>query len=423
VGVPIDSRVDMEELLEGIDLSRVAQIRTTANAIGPLAVALFVVGAEAHGYSPTDFKVMLQNDVLKEYIARGTYVFPPEAGLRFSVDVVEYCSKELPHWEPIEFCGYHIRDSGSTAVQELAIAFAHGRAYIDEALRRGLSIDDFAHSAVLFLSADLELFEEAAKFRAARRIWHDMIRKQYGATNPDSWAAKIFCYTLGGSQAAKEPANNIARIAYQALAAVLGGVQTLATSSYDEAIQLPSDEAVRISLRTQQVLAYETGVTRTADPLGGSYFVEALTDEIERAVLEYMAVIEEHGGPLAAIESGWIRGELDDAAYRHAWALESGARTQVGVNRFTSDDADPAFRDHLGTAEAERAQIERVQALRASRDRLAVERALDRLRSDARAGANTLPAVIDAIRKYATVGEVCSALAEVWGRYRMSTRL
>ena len=423
VGVPIDSRVDMEELLEGIDLSNVAQIRTTANAIGPLAVALFVVGAEAHGYSPTDFKVMLQNDVLKEYIARGTYVFPPPAGLRFSVDVVEYCSKELPHWEPIEFCGYHIRDSGSTAVQELAIAFAHGRAYIDEALGRGLAIDDFAHSAYLFLSADLDLFEEVAKFRAARRIWHDLIRKQYGATNPDSWAAKIFCYTLGGSQAAKEPTNNIARIAYQALAAVLGGVQTLATSSYDEAIQLPSDEAVRVSLRTQQVLAYETGVTRTADPLGGSYFVEALTDEIERAVHAYMAVIEEHGGPLAAIESGWIRGELDDAAYKLAWSLETGARTQVGVNRFTSEDDDATFRAHLDTVETERAQIDRVQALRATRDGAAVERCLAQLRVDAHAGTNTLPSVIDAIRNYATVGEVCGALADVWGRYRMSTRL
>ncbi|MEO8698268.1 MAG: methylmalonyl-CoA mutase family protein [Acidimicrobiales bacterium] len=423
VGVPIDSRVDMEELLAGIDLSNVAQIRTTANAIGPLAVALFVVGAEAHGYSPTDFKVMLQNDVLKEYIARGTYVFPPEAGLRFSVDVVEYCSKELPHWEPIEFCGYHIRDSGSTAVQELAIAFAHGRAYIDEALRRGLSIDDFAHSAYLFLSADLDLFEEVAKFRAARRIWHDLIRKQYGATNPDSWAAKIFCYTLGGSQVAKEPANNIARIAYQALAAVLGGVQTLATSSYDEAIQLPSDEAVRISLRTQQILAYETGVTRTADPLGGSYFVEALTDEIEKAVLEYMAVIEEHGGPLAAIESGWIRGELDDAAYKLAWSFETGARTQVGVNRFSTTDEDVTFREHRSTVETERLQIERVKSLRRSRDNTAVDRCLDQLRDDARSGTNTLPSVIDAIRNYATVGEVCGALADVWGRHRASNRL
>jgi methylmalonyl-CoA mutase, N-terminal domain len=422
VGVPIDSRVDMEELLEGIDLSQVAQIRTTANAIGPLAVALFIVGAEAHGYSPTDFKVMLQNDVLKEYIARGTYVFPPEAGLRFSVDVVEYCSRELPHWEPIEFCGYHIRDSGSTAVQELAIALANGRAYIDEALRRGLAIDDFAHAVYLFLSADLELFEEVAKFRAARRIWHDLMRKEYGATNPDSWAAKIFCYTLGGSQAAKEPTNNIVRIAYQALAAALGGVQTLATSSFDEAIQLPSDEAVRISLRTQQVLAYETGITRTADPLGGSYYVESLTDEIEQAVLAYMQVIDDHGGPLAAIESGWLRSELDDAAYRLAWAVETGGRTQVGVNRFTTEDQ-VAVRENRGATATEADQIGRLQKLRATRDSAAVERCLARLRDDAIAGTNTLPAVIDAIRGYATVGEVCSALADVWGRHRPSNQL
>jgi methylmalonyl-CoA mutase N-terminal domain/subunit len=423
VGVPIDSRVDMEELLEGIDLSQVAQIRTTANAIGPLAVALFVVGAEAHGYSPTDFKVMLQNDVLKEYIARGTYVFPPEAGLRFSVDVVEYCSRELPHWEPIEFCGYHIRDSGGTAVQELAIAFAHGRAYIEEALRRGLSIDDFAHGVYLFLSADLELFEEVAKFRAARRIWHDLMRKGYGAVHPESWAAKIFCYTLGGSQAAKEPTNNIVRIAYQSLAAALGGVQTLATSSYDEAIQLPSDEAVHVSLRTQQVLAYETGITRTADPLGGSYFVEALTDELERAVLDYMQVIEDHGGPLAAIESGWLRSELDDAAYRLAWAVETGSRPQVGVNRFTTTDDAVAVRENRSTTATEADQIRRVQQLRTSRDSAGVERALARLRDDATAGVNTLPAVIDAIRGYATVGEVCGALADVWGRHRPNNQL
>ncbi|MCU1375820.1 MAG: methylmalonyl-CoA mutase, partial [Actinomycetia bacterium] len=338
VGVPIDSRVDMEELLEGIDLSQITQIRTTANAIGPLAVALFVVGAEAHGYSPTDFKLLLQNDVLKEYIARGTYMFPPDAGLRFSVDVIEYCSRELPHWEPIEFCGYHIRDSGSTAVQELAIALANGRAYIDEALRRGLTIDEFAPSLYLFLAADLELFEEVAKFRAARRMWHDLMRKGYGATDPESWAAKIFVYTLGGSQAAREPQNNIVRIAYQTLAAVLGGVQTLATSSYDEAIQLPSEEAVRISLRTQQIAAYETGVTRTADPLGGSYYLEAMTDALEAQVHDYLAEIDRHGGPLQAIESGWLRLELDNAAYALARAVESGDRTVVGVNRFVTGD-------------------------------------------------------------------------------------
>jgi methylmalonyl-CoA mutase N-terminal domain/subunit len=417
VGVPIDSRLDMEDLLDGIDLSQVAQIRTTANAIGPLAVALFVVGAEAHGVAPSSFKVLLQNDVLKEYIARGTYVFPPEAGLRFSVDVVEYCSRELPHWEPIEFCGYHIRDSGSTAIQELAIAFANGRAYIDEALRRGLAIDDFAGSVYLFLSADLELFEEVAKFRAARRIWHDLMRKTYGATNPESLASKIFVYTLGGSQVAQEPQNNVVRIAYQSLAAALGGVQTLATSSFDEAIQLPSDEAVHISLRTQQILAYETGLTRTADPLGGSYYVEALTDEIERRVLEYMAVIDEHGGPLEAIRSGWLRSELDAAAYHHALAVESGSRVQVGVNRFTRDE-DVSVRESRGTTETEAQQIERVQRLRATRDNDVVDRCLERLREDARRGSNTLPSVIDAIRNYATVGEVCGALCDVWGRHQ-----
>jgi methylmalonyl-CoA mutase N-terminal domain/subunit len=357
---------------------------------------------------------MLQNDVLKEYVARGTYIFPPEAGLRFSVDVIEHCSRELPHWEPIEFCGYHIRDSGSTAVQELALALAHGRAYIDEALRRGLSIDDFAHSLYLFLAADLELFEEVAKFRAARRLWHDLMRNVYGATDPASWAAKIFVYTLGGAQAAREPLNNIVRIAYQSMAAALGGVQTLATSSYDEALQLPSDEAVRVSLRTQQILAYETGITRTADPLGGSWFLESLTDQLEEAVRAYLQEIERQGGALAAIESGWTRMQLDDAAYELARAVDDGSRTVVGVNRFLREE-EAIVRASAPVTETEAEQIERVQRLRMTRDGSCVHDCLHTLQQDARNGANTLPSIIDAIRHHATVGEVCAALAEVWG--------
>ncbi len=262
VGVPIDSIRDMVDLLDGIPLDNVRQIRTTANAIGPLAVALFLAGAEAHGYRGDQFKVMLQNDVLKEYVARGTYIFPPDKGLRFSVDVIEYCARTLPHWEPIEFCGYHIRDSGSNAVQEVAIAVANGIEYIDSALGRGLGIDQFAESLFMFLSAHLDLFEEAAKFRATRRLWARLMRDRYGASDP-SCRLNLFVYTLGSPQTAQEPLNNIVRIAYQAMAAILGGVQTLATSAYDEALQLPSEEAVRVSLRTQQILAYETGVART----------------------------------------------------------------------------------------------------------------------------------------------------------------
>ena len=288
-------------MLAGIPLDEVAQIRTTANAIGPIAVALFIAAAESLGFSPNSFRVLLQNDVLKEYLARGTYVFPPRPALKFAVDVVEYCSINLPEWKPIEFCGYHIRDSGSTAVQEVAIALANGIEYINASLERGLDIDAFAPSIYLFLSAHLDVFEEVAKFRAARRMWYKLLKTRFNAKNPDSLSANIFCYTLGSPQTAQEPLNNIVRIAYQTMAAVLGGVQTLATSSYDEALGLPSVDAVRIALRTQQILAFETGVARTADPLGGSYFVESLTDEFEEAAWAYMSRIEAEDGALRRV--------------------------------------------------------------------------------------------------------------------------
>jgi len=417
VGVPIDSLRDMQDLLEGIPLDQVRQIRTTANAIGPIAVALFIAGAESHGHSPRDFKLMLQNDVLKEYVARGTYMFPPRRALGFSVDVIEYCARNLPHWEPIEFCGYHIRDSGSNAVQELAIALANGDEYIRAALARGLSIDDFAHSIFLFLAAGIDLFEEVAKFRAARRIWSDRMRDKYGAQRAESRALKLFVYTLGSALTAQEPLNNIARVAYEALAAALGGVQTLATSSFDEALGLPSDEAVRVALRTQQILAYETGVARTADPLGGSYFVENLTDRVEQAVYAYLDRIEGQGGALASIESGWMRAQLDDEAYAHQRGIESGAISLVGVNRFAAEAAGALQALPSVPQEEEARQIERVRAVRRERDAARVDKALAGLREAAARGTNTVEPVLEAVRAYATVGEICGVLSEVWGRH------
>jgi methylmalonyl-CoA mutase N-terminal domain/subunit len=417
VGVPIDSLADMVELLDGIPLSEVSQIRTTANAIGPIAVAMFVAAAERHGYRPADFRVMLQNDVLKEYVARGTFVFPPRHALGFAVDVIEYCARELPHWEPIEFCGYHIRDSGADAVQELGIAVANGLEYIRGAIGRGLHIDDFGASLFMFLSAHQDLFEEVAKFRAARRLWSSLMVERFGATRDETRRLNLFVYTLGSPLTAQQPLNNVVRVAYQALAAVLGGVQTLATSSYDEALGLPSDEAAQLALRTQQILAYETGVTRAADPLGGSYLVESLTDQLVERVTGYLARIEEQGGALAALESGWIAGELEAEAYRQQLAIDSGERTVVGVNRFVDDgprrDVQPARADPA----LERAQVERVRRVRRERDG---RRCLDALRSveqSARKGVNTIPAVLAAVRAYATVGEICDALAEVWGRH------
>jgi methylmalonyl-CoA mutase N-terminal domain/subunit len=420
VGVAIDSLRDMEILLRDIPLDQVRQIRTTANAIGPIAVALFVAGAERFGYSPKQFKVMLQNDVLKEYVARGTQIFPPRAGLRFSVDVIEYCARELPNWEPIEFCGYHIRDAGANAVQELAIAIANGIEYIEETCKRGLPIDMFAHSLFMFLCAHIDIFEEVAKFRAARRMWARIMRERFGATDPESWRLNIFSYTLGSPLTAQEPLNNVVRIAYEALAAILGGAQTLATSSYDEGIQLPSDEAVRISLRTQQILAYETGVARTADPLGGSYFVESLTNQLEERVRGLLSEIDERGGALAALESGWIGRLIDEEAYRQQLEVESGSRVVVGVNRFRPADGTEttAFRGTLTADDTvERDQISSLVDLRSTRDARLVESCLNRVRNAAAEGSNTVAPIIDAVRSYATVGEICEVLRDTWGTY------
>ena len=422
VGVPIDTLADMETMLEGISLDQVAQIRTTANAIGPIAVALFIAAAESLGYPPDSFRLLLQNDVLKEYLARGTYVFPPRPALQFAVDVIEYCATNLPTWEPIEFCGYHIRDSGSTAVQEVAIALANGIEYLNASLERGLDIDSFAPSIYLFLSAHLDVFEEVAKFRAARRMWYKLLKLRYGARRPESLSANIFCYTLGSPQTAQEPLNNIVRISYQTMAAVLGGVQTLATSSYDEALGLPSSEAVRIALRTQQILAFETGVARTADPLGGSYFVESLTDQFEAAAWAYLARIKEEGGALEALESGWLHGELDAQAYRHQRAIDAGEYVVVGVNKFQVDTTAPGTHAPTANATTEHEQIARLDAVKRARNAEQVRLTLKSLDEVAAAGDNTIPALLEAVRAYATVGEICDVLAARWGRVRDNNR-
>jgi methylmalonyl-CoA mutase N-terminal domain/subunit len=420
VGTPIDTILDVEDLLEGIDLSKVAQIRTTANAIGPLAVAWMVVLAERRGVDPNSFRVLLQNDVLKEYVARGTFIFPPAAGLRFSVDAIEYCRKQLPRWEPIEFCGYHIRDSGSNAIQEVGVALSNAIEYLDEAARRGVSIDDLAPHTFLFLSAGMELFEEVAKFRAARRLWANLMRERYGVA-PENCGLRIFSYTLGSPLTRAEPLNNAVRVAYEALSAALGGTQTLATSSFDEALGLPSTEAVHLALRTQQILAHETGVRRSTDPLGGSYYVEELTDELERRISDYMAKVSELGGALAALESGWLNRDLTESAYRMQLEIDNGVRPVVGVNFAVDANREPskvrAFR--VGAA-GEGEQVARLAAARAGRDEAAAASALERLRAAARTSENTVPFVIDAVRQICTVGEICAVLSEAWGREEVS---
>jgi methylmalonyl-CoA mutase N-terminal domain/subunit len=412
----VDTVLDIEDLLDGIDLATVRQIRTTANAIGPLAVAWLVVLAERRGVDPNGFRVLLQNDVLKEYVARGTYIFPPRAGLRFSIDTLEYCRTELPNWEPIEFCGYHIRDSGSDAVQEVGVALGNAIEYLDEAVRRGVSVDNVAAHTFMFLSAGLDIFEEAAKFRAARRLWAKLMRDRYQVA-PENCGLRIFSYTLGSPLTSAEPINNAVRVAYEALSAVLGGTQTLATSSFDEALGLPSDEAVHLSLRTQQILSEETGVRRSTDPLGGSYYVEQLTDDLESRIAAYVDKLADMGGALAALESGWLSRDLSDAAYRLQRQIDSGDRPVVAVNHAVESARRGAeVRAFEVRADGEAEQVARLVAARSQRDERAVMKTLDRLREAAGTDENTVPFVIDAVRHLASVGEICGALASVWGK-------
>ena len=418
VGVPLDTVEDMKTVLDGIPLDEIRQIRTTANSIAPIVAGMFIVAAEELGFSPNQFRVMFQNDVLKEYVARGTQIFPPSAGVRFSVDLVEYCARHLPGWEPIEFCGYHYRDSGATAVQEVGLALGNALTYLGEATARGLDIDELGHSFYMFLSGGLEVFEEAAKFRAARRLWARLITERFAPTGVEPTRLNIFCYTLGSPQTAQEPLNNIVRIAYQTLAAILGGAQTLATTAYDEAFQLPSDESVRVALRTQQILAYETDVARTADPLGGSYLVESLTCDLEEQITEFLEKIEAQGGSLAALESGWIASELDESAYEHQMRIERGEQVVVGVNAFQSDDNGAELRHRHTVDPTVRAQqIARLDEIRSRRDADRVRATLARVRADAAGGDNIVDPIADALRARVSIGEITSELKTVWGSF------
>ncbi|MCQ3978180.1 MAG: methylmalonyl-CoA mutase [Anaerolineae bacterium] len=419
VGVHIGSLADMERLFEGIPLEKVRQIRTTANSIGPIIAAMYIAAFEKQGVNLANTRMFIQNDVLKEYIARGTYIFPPEAGVKLSADVIEYCARHLPGWTPLAMSGYHIRDSGSTAAQELAFTFANGLAYVEDALKRGLDIDTFAPQLWTFLSAGIDFLEEVAKFRAARRIWARLMREKYGAQNPEAMKLKIFAYTLGGNLVAQQPLNNIARVAIETLAAVLGGVQTIATSSYDEAYSIPTEDAATVALRTQQIVAHEAGVTGTVDALGGSYAIERLTDTLEQEVQRYLDKIEALGGAVRCIENGFYHRELSEAAYRYQRQLETNGRILVGLNAFQSqaEEKIPVFK---GNPETEQRQIERVQALRRRRDNTQVQQSLADLVAAARANENLMPALIESVKTYATLGEICEALRGVYGTYKPS---
>ncbi len=417
VGVAINSLKDMEILFDGIPLNRVRQIRTTANAIGPIFIALFLAIAEKQGISPLNFSILLQNDVLKEYVARGTYIFPPKPSVKLCTDVIEYCSTHLPEWIPINFCGYHLREAGCTAVQEIAFTFANAIAYIESAIERGLPIDQFAPKLTCMFSGGIDLFEEIAKFRAARKMWAKLMKERFGAKDPRSQSLRIFCFTAGSPLTIQQPLNNIVRVTLEALGAVLGGVQIMATSSYDEGYATPSPEAATIALKTQQIIAYESGVINTADPLGGSFFLERLTREIEERVWKYIDKIDDMGGAIAAIDNHFYQNEIEEAAYRYQKKVENREKIVVGMNEFKSSDI-KGIEILKVDPEVEAKQVKNLLEMKKGRDQDKVKRCLRMLKQVAKDGKNVIPAALDAVKAYATVGEMCATLKEVFGEYK-----
>ena len=416
VGVPIASVADMAALLDGLPLEQVST-SMTINATAPILLALYVAAAEAQGVPRESISGTTQNDILKEYIARGTYIFPPRPSMRLVTDVFEFCATELPKWNTISISGYHMREAGATAAQELAFTLADAIAYVDAAVARGLDVDDFAGRLSFFFAAWSELFEEVAKFRVARRMWATIMRERFGATNPRSWVCRFHVQTAGSSLTAQSVDNNVVRTTIQALAAVLGGAQSLHTNSRDEALALPTEEAARLALRTQQILAYEAGVTETPDPLAGSYYVESLSNELEAAAWAYLDEIEAMGGTLAAIEGGFQQRQIQEAAYRVQQAIESGEQVVVGVNRFRDDElTTPPL--HRIDPDGERRQIERVRGVRALRSDADWAGSMDRLEAIARSDGNLMPPILEAVRAYATVGEISDRLRVAWGEHR-----
>jgi methylmalonyl-CoA mutase N-terminal domain/subunit len=416
VGVSISSLADMERLFDGIPLDRVST-SMTINAPAAVLLAMYVAVARKQGVPPERLRGTIQNDILKEYIARGTYIFPPQPSMRLITDTFAYCKDHLPRWNTISISGYHIREAGATAVQEVAFTFANAIAYVEAALQAGLGIDDFAPRLAFFFVAQNNLLEEVAKFRAARRLWARLMRDRFKAQNPKSMMLRFHTQTAGVTLTAQQPMNNIVRVTIQALAAVLGGTQSLHTNSMDEALALPTEEAVQVALRTQQIIAYESGIADAVDPLAGSYYVENLTDEIESRVRDYLVRIDDMGGALAGIEAGYIQREIQESAYRHQRAVEAQERTVVGVNRFQA--ADDYVPNILRVDESVRkAQVERLKQLRDRRDNDAVEHILVTLQSAAREEKNLMPYILQAVEAYATTGEICNALRRVYGEYQ-----
>jgi methylmalonyl-CoA mutase N-terminal domain/subunit len=416
VGVPISHLADMEALLDGIPLD-VVSTSMTINATASILLCLYMAVARKRGIPLTKISGTLQNDILKEYIARGTYIYPPQPSMRLVVDVFKYCSANTPKWNTISVSGYHMREAGATAVQELAFTFANAIEYVQAAVDAGLDVDDFAGRVSFFFVAHNNLFEEAAKFRAARRIWARVMRERFHAREPRSMKLRFHTQTAGVTLTAQQPDNNVVRTTVQALSAVLGGTQSLHVNSRDEALALPSEESVQLSLRTQQILAHESGIADVVDPLGGSYFVEDLTLRLEKGALDYIRRIDDMGGAVAALESGYQVGEIHEAAYRHQIDVEEGRRTIVGVNRYVTEDA-PAQGLLKVNSEAAQRQMARLRRVRRERDGTSAAAALAGLEAVARSNDNTVEVVLECVESYCTVGEICDVFRRVFGEQR-----
>ena len=418
-GVAIDSLADMETLLDGIPLDKVST-SMTINATASILLALYLAVAEKQGVPWNKVNGTIQNDLLKEYIARGTYIYPPGPSLRIITDIFGFCADQVPNWNTISISGYHIREAGSTAAQEIAFTLADGIAYVEAAQSVGLDVDKFASRLSFFFNVHNNFFEEVAKFRAARRLWAKIMKERFEAKNPRSWMLRTHAQTAGSTLTAQQPDNNVIRVTLQALAAALGGTNSLHTNSKDEALALPTEDAVRVALRTQQVIAYESGAADTIDPLAGSYFIESLTDELEAKAVEYIDRIDKLGGAVQAIENGYQQREIHDAAFRYQQAIETKQQIIVGVNDFTveEDHHDELLKVDLALEER---QKERVAGVRAERNQAAAQAALDRVGQLARDGGNLMPAIIDAVRAYVTLGEISDALRNEFGEYRPPT--
>lgn len=417
-GVSINSLKDLEAIFAGIPLNKPRQIFTTANATGPITLALFLALGEKQGLDPSQYTIVLQNDILKEYVARGAYIFQPTASVKFAIDAVEYCTEHHPHFKPIVVCGSHMRQGGATAIQEIAFSLSNARTYIDEAVGRGLNVDDFAPSMECQLSVPMNLFEEIAKYRAFRRMWARMIKERYGSQNTESMKCFIRVYTTGYTMTAEQPLNNIVRVAIEALGAIFGGAQSLSCNAMDEVVCIPSEEAAHVALMTQHILANETGIADVADPLGGSYYLESLTNEIEKNALVLMDQIAEIGGAHKAIEEGFYQKLIRESASEYQRQIESGERVIVGQNRFKEVGEKikiECFKVEEGVQER---VIESLRRLKSDRDNDLVKKCLGQLKKEVRAGKNTVPALIECARAYATIGEMCEVLGQEWGYYQ-----